>query len=106
MFQARKEKTHPFQVSSDKIQRAVFLLFYFNLRTATGANRCYNCLNILTSICVLVFHHWRVADKSAEKTHNLPVIVSGMLAGQTSKSIDTAETDREHFTAPAFPHPF
>ena len=33
---------------------------------------------------------WRIADKSAKQTHNLRVIVSGMLTGQTHKGVDAA----------------
>ena len=41
----------------------------------------------------------RIADKSAEETHNLRVIVSRMITGQTCKGVDAAEPDREHLTA-------
>ena len=35
----------------------------------------------------------RGAHEHAKETHNLRVIVSGMLVGQTRKSVDTAETN-------------
>ena len=43
-----------------------------------------------------------MADKTAEESHNLRVVVSGVLTGQTRKGVDSAEPDRERLTAQHF----
>ena len=91
-----------FQIRSGKIQPIILLFFSLNLRLAVFYDRRHDRPNVLTHFCVLFSRRWRVAGKSAEETHNLQVIVFGMLAGQTLKGIDTAKTDREHLTAQHF----
>ena len=43
-----------------------------------------------------------MANKTAEESHNLRVVVSGVLTGQTRKGVDSAEPDRERLTAQHF----
>ncbi len=48
-----------------------------------------------------MFRRW-VAYKATEKTNYLRMIFLGMLASQTRKGVDTAETNRKRFAAEHF----
>ena len=82
------------------------MVLFVDLCLITGDNSFHDTLNIRAeffSPCFF-FQLRRIASKGAEKTHDLRMIFSGVLAGQTRKSIDPTETNWKHFTAQQSPH--